>query len=292
MQPNLSQDKKFAYDRRQQILQDYLTLSGQKSETYPRGLADVTILIWPESAFPFIYEREPWAAEAIAALLPANVTLVTGAVRYDFPPPGQRSPFFNSVRVMDHRGRVLENTDKVHLVPFGEYLPFQAELEALGIEQLTRVRGGFSSGAALTGLHIPGAPLASPLVCYEVIFPGKVVPSGPRPSWILNLTNDAWFGLTPGPYQHFAQARMRAVEEGLPLVRAANTGISAIVDPVGRIVASSGLGREGLVDGPLPKSLETVSVAAKLGGTVILILLAISLGLASAPLCGCNTRRG
>lgn len=292
MQPNLSQDKKFAYDRRQQILEDYLALSARKSEAYPRGLADVTVLIWPESAFPFVYEREPWAAEAIATVLPSNVTLVTGAVRYDFPPPGQRSPFFNSVRVMDHRGRVLENTDKVHLVPFGEYLPFQPELEALGIEQLTRVRGGFSSGAALSALRIPGLPLASPLVCYEIIFPGKVVPEGPRPAWLLNLTNDAWFGLTPGPYQHFAQARMRAVEEGLPLVRAANTGISAIVDPVGRIVASRDLGHEGLVDGPLPKSLETVSVAAKLGGTVVLVLLAASLALASVPLCGCNTRKG
>ncbi|NMN59309.1 apolipoprotein N-acyltransferase [Xanthobacter sp. SG618] len=292
MQPNLSQDKKFAYDRREQILKDYLALSAKKSETYPGGLADVTVLIWPESSFPFIYEREPWAAEAIAAVLPPNVTLVTGAVRYDFPPPGQRSPFFNSIRVMDHRGRVLENTDKVHLVPFGEYLPFQAELEALGIEQLTRVRGGFSSGAAFRALQIPGLPLASPLVCYEIIFPGKVVPQGPRPAWLLNLTNDAWFGLTPGPYQHFAQARMRAVEEGLPLVRAANTGISAIVDPLGRIVASHGLGLEGLVDGPLPKPLQTVSVAAKLGGTVIFALLATALALASVPLCGCITRKG
>lgn len=292
MQPNLSQDKKFAYDRREQILKDYLALSAKKSETYPAGLADVTVLIWPESSFPFIYEREPWAAEAIAAVLPPNVTLVTGAVRYDLPPPGQRSPFFNSIRVMDHRGRVLENTDKVHLVPFGEYLPFQAELEALGLEQLTRVRGGFSSGPELVPLRIPGLPLAAPLVCYEIIFPGKVVPQGPRPEWLLNLTNDAWFGLTPGPYQHFAQARMRAVEEGLPLVRAANTGISAIIDPMGRIVASHGLGQEGLVDGPLPKPLETVSPAAKLGGIILFILLATALTLAVIPLCGCITRKG
>jgi apolipoprotein N-acyltransferase len=109
---------------------------------------------------------------------------------------------------------------------------------------------------------------------------------------MLNLTNDAWFGLTPGPYQHFAQARMRAVEEGLPLVRAANTGISAIVDPMGRIVASHDLGQEGLVDGPLPKPLQTVSVAAKLDHILVPSLLAVALALASVPLCGCNTRRG
>lgn len=290
MQPNLPQDRKFAYDQRGPILRDYLALSARPSPAFPGGLADVNVLIWPESAFPFIYEREPWAAEAIAATLPPNVTLVTGAVRYDTPPPGQRSPFFNAIRVMDHRGRVLQNTDKVHLVPFGEYLPFQAMLESIGLEQLTRVRGGFSSGRALTPLLVPGLPIAAPLVCYEVIFPEKVVPEGVRPGWMLNLTNDAWFGLTPGPYQHFAQARMRAVEQGLPLVRAANTGISAIVDPLGRIVADLPLGAEGVVDGPLPQRLEALTIAGELGRIIILALLAAAFILAIVPLYQRNTR--
>lgn len=290
MQPNLPQDKKFAYDRRRQILADYLRLSARPSGTYPQGLADVTVLVWPESAFPFIYEREPWAAEDIAAALPPNVTLVTGAVRYDLPPPGQVSPFFNSVRVIDAKGRVLQNTDKVHLVPFGEYLPFQAALEAIGLEQLTRVRGGFSSGAVLSPLTVPGLPLAAPLVCYEIIFPGKVIPEGQRPGLLLNLTNDAWFGTTPGPYQHFAQARIRAIEEGLPLVRAANTGISAIIDPLGRIVASAQLGEEALVDGSLPRALETVPIAGRFANPLLLLLLVAALALSRAPLCGCITR--
>ncbi|MFS8036287.1 apolipoprotein N-acyltransferase [Xanthobacter sp. AM11] len=290
MQPNLAQDKKFAYGRRRDILDGYLALSARPSAIYPRGLADVSVLVWPESAFPFIYEREPWAAEAIAAALPANVTLVTGAVRYDSPPKGQVSPFFNSVRVIDANGQVLQNTDKVHLVPFGEYLPFQATLEALGLEQLTRVRGGFSSGAVLTPLRIPGLPPAAPLVCYEIIFPGKVIPDGPRPAFLLNLTNDAWFGTTPGPYQHFAQARIRAVEEGLPLVRAANSGISAIIDPLGRIVAYSPLGEESLVDGPLPLSLETVPIAGRYAGFILTALLVLALALSRIPICGCSTR--
>jgi len=292
MQPNVPQDKKFAYDRRREILKDYLELSARPSTTYPRGLADVTVLVWPESAFPFIYEREPWAAEDIAAALPPNVTLVTGAVRYDFPPKGQVSPFFNAIRVIDAEGRVLHNTDKVHLVPFGEYLPFQATLESLGLEQLTRVRGGFSSGATFAPLSVPGLPPVAPLVCYEIIFPGKVVPAGPRPGLMLNLTNDAWFGTTPGPYQHFAQARMRAVEEGLPLVRAANTGISAIIDPLGRIVALSHLGEEGLVDGPLPQSLETVPAAGRFPQIIPAMLLLAALTLAAMPLSGCVTRLG
>ncbi|MFG1360782.1 apolipoprotein N-acyltransferase [Xanthobacter pseudotagetidis] len=273
MQPNLAQDAKFAYGRSKDILARYLALSAQPSASYPQGLKDVTVLVWPESAFPFIYEREPWAAEAIAAALPANVTLVTGAVRYDTPPKGQVSPFFNAIRVIDHEGQVLASTDKVHLVPFGEYLPFQAALEELGLEQLTRVRGGFSSGAVLSTLSVPGLPLAAPLVCYEIIFPGKVIPPGPRPGLLLNVTNDAWFGSTPGPYQHFAQARLRAVEEGLPLVRAANTGLSAIVDPLGRIVAGSQLGEETLVDGWLPQPLKTVPAAATAGGLILICLI-------------------
>lgn len=292
MQPNLPQDKKFAYDRRQEILKDYLAQSARPSGAYPRGLADVTVLVWPESAFPFVYEREPWAAAEIAAALPPDVTLVTGAVRYDLPPKGQVSPFFNSVRVIDARGQVLQNTDKVHLVPFGEYLPFQATLESLGLEQLTRVRGGFSSGARLDLLHVPGLPPAAPLVCYEAIFPGKVIPEAGRPGLLLNLTNDGWFGRTPGPYQHLAQARMRAVEEGLPLVRAANTGISAIIDPMGRIVASSALGEEALVDGRLPRRLETVPVAGRFPVTVPVGLLTVSLMLAAIPFFRRLTRQG
>lgn len=282
MQPNLPQDEKFAYSRSREILEHYLAVSERPSKTYPGGLKDVTLLVWPESAFPFIYEREPWAKEAIAAALPDNVTLVTGAVRYGEPPKNQVSPFFNAVRVIDHNGEVLASTDKVHLVPFGEYLPFQAALERLGLEQLTRVRGGFSSGPALSALHVPGLPLAAPLVCYEIIFPGQVIPAGPRPALLINLTNDAWFGLTPGPYQHFVQARLRAVEEGLPLLRAANTGISAIVDPLGRIVAGSELGTEALVDGRLPQPMKTVPAAARHGGILLLFLLTSAIVLAMA----------
>ncbi|MDQ0505777.1 apolipoprotein N-acyltransferase [Xanthobacter agilis] len=291
MQPDLPQDQKFNYSRRQDVLASYLTQSAEASATYPNGLQDVTVLIWPESALPFIYEREPWAAAAIAATLPANVTLVTGAVRYGAPPKGQHSPFFNSVRVIDHDGNVLRSTDKSHLVPFGEYLPLQDVLEQLGVEQLTRVRGGFSAAGALRALEVPGLPRVAPLVCYEIIFPGNVIPQGERPQVLLNLTNDGWFGLTPGPYQHFVQARLRAVEEGLPLVRAANTGISAIIDPMGRIVAMGQLGARTLVDGPLPQALETLPLAAVHAKLVLLWVQFSSLLLALLPLAGRIARK-
>lgn len=291
MQPNLPQDQKFNYARRREILDDYLALSTSPSDSHPDGLKGITTLIWPESALPFIYEREPWAREDVAKALPDNVVLVTGAVRYGAPPPGQYSPFFNSVRVIDHNGNVLRSTDKVRLVPFGEYLPLQSTLESWGLEQLTRVRGGFSAAPALRSLNVPGLPLIAPLVCYEIIFPHNVIPPGERPQLLLNVTNDGWFGQTPGPYQHFAQARLRAVEEGLPLVRAANTGISAIVDPMGRIVAYAGLGERRVLDGQLPQSLKTVPPAAYLGGRVESWLLFGVLLLALVPLYGCIARR-
>jgi apolipoprotein N-acyltransferase len=174
-------------------------------------------------------------------------------------------------------------------VPFGEFLPFQSLLESVGLQQLTRVRGGFNAGGPRRLLRIAGLPPAAPLICYEAIYPGYAVPRGERPSWILNLTNDAWFGITPGPYQHFAQARLRAIEEGLPLVRVANNGISAIVDPLGRIVNMLPLGSDGLIDGALPQALEETVYARHRNGPVLLLVTAFAIAALAAR--RRNTRR-
>ena len=138
---------------------------------------------------------------------------------------------YNSIYVIDHDGATLSVYDKLHLVPFGEYLPFQDFLERLGLMQLTKVKGGYIPGTERKPIPIPRAPAFLPLICYEIVFPGEAVPSGERPAWLVNLTNDGWFGQSSGPYQHLQQARVRAIEEGLPLVRAANTGVSAVIDP-------------------------------------------------------------
>ena len=153
---------------------------------------------------------------------------------------------YNSLLVVDDQGGVIGSYDKIHLVPFGEYLPFQSFLESLGFMQLTGVRGGFAVGKGPRLLTVPGAPPASPLICYEIIFPDEVTDRAARPGWLLNLTNDAWFGSSAGPYQHFHQAQVRAIEQGLPVARAANTGISAVIDPYGRILAEIGLGERGV----------------------------------------------
>lgn len=274
MQPNLPQDEKFKPSAKAAVMKLYASVSDRATSAETRGVRDVTHLIWPESAFPFFLEREADALAQIADLLPPGVVLITGAARVEGPRGEQVEPqVFNSIRVVGDDGAILSTYDKLHLVPFGEFLPFQRFLEALGFEQLTRVRGGFTQGAARRPLLIPHLPPASPLICYEVIFPGGVLTEGARPNWLLNVTNDAWFGLTPGPYQHFAQARLRAIEEGLPLVRAANNGISAVVDPLGRIVRSLPLGSDGVIDSGLPRALEP-TVYARLGDVPALLILA------------------
>ncbi len=273
MQPNLPQDEKFNYAGRQKIMSHYLSLSDRATGPQSTGLRDVTHLIWPESAFPFFLTREADAMKQIADLLPAGTVLITGAARYADSSPGEKSRAYNSVYVIDHDGTVLSVYDKVHLVPFGEYLPFQTTLEKLGLMQLTKVQGGFLSGDRHRSYELRGAPRFLPLICYEIVFPGAVVPPGERPGWLLNVTNDAWFGISSGPYQHFQQARVRAIEEGLPLVRAANSGISAVVDPLGRIVRQLPLGTEGVLDAALPRPI-VATIYARFGDAIAMSMLA------------------
>jgi apolipoprotein N-acyltransferase len=161
-------------------------------------------------------------------------------------------------------------------VPFGEYLPFQRLLERFGLRQLTKQVGGFLSGDRRRAIDVPDAPKMLPLICYEAIFPGAAVPRGERPGWLVNVTNDGWFGISTGPYQHFQQARVLAIAEGLPLVRAANTGISAVVDPVGRIVGSLPLGSEGVLDAPLPRAIEPTPYV-RLGEVPLILFMVVSL---------------
>lgn len=270
MQPNLPQDAKFRPENGQGILRHYLALSDRATGPEHTGVSDVTHLIWPESAFPYVLSREPQALSAIARALQGKV-LITGAARVEGDGGGKRGKIFNSIEVLQG-GRILAFYDKMHLVPFGEYLPLEGLLRPLGVSHL--VPGTWDQGQGPRTLAAPGLPLIAPLVCYEAVFPGEAATgdkAGKRPKLLLNLTNDGWFGKTPGPYQHFAQARLRAIEEGLPLVRVANTGVSAIVDPYGRIIDSLPLGEEGLIDGGLPKAIPAPLFAVR--GTIVFPLL-------------------
>ena len=276
MQPAIPQDEHWQTERAAETMTRYLDLS----RSGPAGLTGITHLIWPESAFPFFLTRRPEALTAIADLLPAGTTLITGAARAESTSGGDSpSLVFNSAYVISDAGEIRAAYDKVHLVPFGEYLPFRGLLNLVGLRQLIALPGGFSPGTRLRTVSVAGAPPFGPLICYEVIFPGAVIDAELRPGWLLNLTNDAWYGDTPGPYQHLLQARVRAVEEGLPLVRAANSGISAIVDPHGRVVASLALDSIGVVDGGLPAALSP-TLYARFGDLIFLTLTIASAAIA------------
>lgn len=281
MQPNLAQDAKFSARNGEAILNQYLALSDRATGPTTLGVQDVTHLIWPESAFPFLLGRTPAALSRIGALLPSNTTLITGAARAGEGLPGEsRPPIFNSVQVVNDEGVIVSSYDKVHLVPFGEYLPpvLDRLIRSLGLSEFVSVPGGFAAGSRRAAMSIRGLPPVAPLICYEIVFPAAAMPEqGPRPGLMLNLTNDGWFGQTTGPYQHLAQARLRAIEEGLPLVRVANTGISAVVDGHGRIIASLPLGTEGVLDSGLPRSLP-VTIYAQFGDLILCGLILAFLG--------------
>jgi apolipoprotein N-acyltransferase len=257
VQGDVDQANKWRPENSAEIFSEYLDLT--KSGGATPGLDGISLVIWPETAVPFLLADSTDALLAIADLLPEGTTLLAGSARLVDNRDAQgrltAERIYNSLLVIDDKGQILGSYDKIHLVPFGEYLPYQDFMESLGIMQLTGVRGGFSAGSGPRLLSIPGAPPASPLICYEIIFPDDVTEKAQRPGWLLNVTNDAWFGTSAGPYQHFHQAQLRAIEQGLPVARAANTGISAIIDPYGRVVAELGLGKEGVVDGLLPKAL-------------------------------------
>lgn len=279
MQPNLPQDAKFRPENGSEILRHYLALSDRATAPGHSGVADVTHLIWPESAFPYVISREPQALAAIARALKGNI-LITGAARAEGDGAGKRGRIFNSIEAL--RGdRIVASYDKVHLVPFGEYLPLEGVLRPLGVNHL--VPGIWDRGTGPRRLDAPGLPPVAPLICYEAIFPGEAAQEidGKRPQLLLNLTNDGWFGRTTGPHQHLAQARLRTIEEGLPMIRVANTGVSAIVDAYGRVLQSLPLGEEGVIDGRLPRAAAQ-TLFAKHGAFVFPALLGLVTALAVA----------
>ncbi|HSR79507.1 MAG TPA: apolipoprotein N-acyltransferase [Hyphomicrobiaceae bacterium] len=272
VQPSVPQREKWRAENQERIFLDHLTLSATDPSGTMDGLAGVTHVIWPEAAMPFLPLDHPEARASIGRALPQGTFLITGALRAEPAPPGAPRPrrVFNSILVFGAQGSLVASYDKVHLVPFGEYLPLQPLLEAIGLRQLTRLRGGFDVGPMPRPLlNVPGLPPAAPLICYEAIFAAAVVEGSERPGLLLNVTNDGWFGDTTGPRQHLHQARVRAVEEGLPLVRAANNGISAAVDPYGRILARLDLDARGTIDVGLPAAL-TPPPYARLGDMVFL----------------------
>ncbi|GAA0786607.1 apolipoprotein N-acyltransferase [Roseibium denhamense] len=272
VQPSIDQKDKWRPDLRDQIFQTYLHMSEAPLSGEAR-VGQQRLIVWPESAVPFLLTQEPGALYRIGNTLGPASSLALGAIRTE---PGADGPeYFNSIYVIGSGGTIEGLYDKVRLVPFGEYVPLKSLLDSFGISNLAGPGSGFQAGYQPRLLSTSEGFSFLPLICYEVIFPGPVRAGAGDPGFILNVTNDAWFGRTPGPYQHLAQARIRSIETGLPLVRAANTGISAIVDGRGVIQQSLGIFERGVIDGRVPLRLGQ-TIYGTFGDVPIVI---ISIGL-------------
>lgn len=264
VQANIPQILKWRTERRSENFAKHLEL------TRAPGFEKITHVIWPESAVPYFLSVDTERRLMIAGAVPKGGLILTGVTRRSAPGTAPRQ-FWNSLRAIDESGRFVATYDKFHLVPFGEYVPLR---RFVPIPQIAN-GAEFSAGSGPKTMKLPGLPPVSPLICYEAIFPGAVVAPGVRPKWLLNVTNDGWFGKSAGPYQHLAAARMRAVEEGLPMVRAANTGISAVFDSYGREIARLGLGKQGVLDVPLPRSIAGRTPFSRIGNWSLALLLAV-----------------
>lgn len=253
VQPNIHQIEKWQAGKRDQHIAKTLRLTQQGLATGQAPSAEtqkIDLVIWPEVAIPALIDEDEKFGQAIASILPRDSYLITGALRRD----ASQTQFYNSAMLWQADGQLIARSDKHHLVPFGEYLPLRPWLEAIGLRQLTSQRGDHSTGPADSRFSASVLPMVAPLICYEAIFP-YLSAGQPRPAWLVNLTNDGWFGRSLGPYQHLAQARLRAIEQGLPMIRSANTGVSAAFDGHGRQLAALGLGKEGWFHIALPEAL-------------------------------------
>jgi apolipoprotein N-acyltransferase len=259
VQPNIPQTEKWSPEAGRAIVERYLALTA--SPPAQAGRADPQIVIWPEAALPYLADDflapGSWTRAALASALTPGEVLLIGAARSEGSPGAVK--YYNSLIALRRAGDgliPLAMYDKHHLVPFGEYMPFDALASAIGFKTLVHIGDGFTPGPRPVALTLPGLAPFQPLICYEGLFPSSFARTGPRPTWIVNVSNDAWFGETSGPWQHLNLASYRAIEEGEPLVRATPTGVSAVVDAYGRPRAMIGLGKMGVIDADLPPTLR------------------------------------
>jgi apolipoprotein N-acyltransferase len=273
VQPNAPQREKWRLEMRRVFFERILALSAPRP-----GAPAPALIVWPETAVPWLLDTEPELRARIAAAARGAIVL-TGAQRVALDDAGAPE-WRNAMQALGPDGTVLASYDKHHLVPFGEYVPFGEVLTRLGLGAL--VGGSFGAGPGPALMRLPGLPPIQPQICYETIFPDEVLSGAARPAAIVQATNDAWFGASAGPHQHFQQARMRAIEQGLPVARAANTGISAMIDAHGRVIVALGLDRAGEIEAPLPPATAPTLYAQTGDGpwiAVIAVLGALGAGL-------------
>lgn len=253
IQPNIQQTFKWIPEEREKNLKKHMVLTSKETPfDYP-----IKFVIWPETATLYDFTGKNNVVSFTASSLPENSIGIFGSLNIEG--YGDNEKAFNSVTFISSKGELLGTYNKHHLVPFGEYIPFRKYLNLTPLAAEISAVGDFSRGTGATTFDLGDnllLPKPSPLICYEAIFPNEVTDKNRRPDWLINVTNDAWYGNSTGPYQHFEIVRVRAVEEGLPLVRAANNGISGVIDPMGRVIDKQPLFATGIIDSKLPKPIE------------------------------------
>jgi len=273
VQPSIDLAEKWDESVRDRVFKTTMDLSGRPTRT---GAREPQLILWPETSVPFLFTERPDALAAIGEMLKPGQMLVAGVVREEMAAAGTTPRYYNSVVAIDDGGAIVDAVDKVHLVPFGEYIPFAGVAARLGIGQLVAGPMNFVPGSQRHPLILPGGISAAAFVCYEIIFPELIQVDATSSGLIVNLTNDAWFGDTPGPYQHLRQAQVRAVETGVPVLRAANNGISGAIDARGRILDALALNvRDSIdVEVEMPDSPRTPVPQRQLVGYAIIIFFA------------------
>lgn len=276
IQSVIDQSVKWQPGSREFIVDRLISLSETQTGPDNPGLEGITHLIWPEAALPFYLSEYPEALSRFARMLPEGTVLFTGAPRHEtLGGDGD----FNSIIALDTEAELVAAYDKQHLVPVGEFLPFKSLFAAIGLRQFVPGLEGWLHGTAPRLMAPEGSPALLPLICYEAVFPGQLGPHLDEAEALLNVTNDAWFDGSVGPQQHFHHARLRAVESGLPMIRVANSGITAMIDPLGRVTGQVTEGEIGLIDTNVPQRLEP-TLFDRWGHWPFLVALLGSAGLA------------
>ena len=262
VQPNIPQTLKWNPQKAEENFMQHIRMSKSKKEE------KITHILWPEAASPYLLDIDENARAMTLMALNQDQTLLTGSLRLA---DAKTKQVASSIFIIDDMGEIKSFADKSHLVPFGEYMPLRGWF---GLEKLVPIESDFKAGEGVKTLYVPNAPKVGVLDCYEIIFPHEVVNQKMRPKWLFNATNDSWYGISDGPYQHLGAAQTRAVEEGLPVVRVATGGISAVISPIGKIIASLPLDKKGILDSQLPCDLPQ-TIYARLGNKMPLILAII-----------------
>ncbi|WP_274626227.1 apolipoprotein N-acyltransferase [Arvimicrobium flavum] len=283
VQPSIDQSEKWEGSVRDRIFKTLLDLSALP---VAEGQPKPELILWPETSLPFLLTERPDALVAMGELLQPGQMLMAGIVREEGGAPSGSARYYNSVVAINDAGVIVDAVDKVHLVPFGEYLPFQDILGELGLQKVVTLPLDFAAGSARHAMTLPGGMRGVPFVCYEIIFPTLVAADTGAADVIINVTNDAWFGDTPGPYQHFRQAQIRAAESGLPVLRSANNGISGVIDARGRVVDALAIDARAVIDATVATSGQdrAIPVNPSLNGVFVLgffVLFCVGFGVRS-----------